>query len=135
MHRLLVDTASLESEAPVLSSEAAAHLRVVRPKSGERVELFDGKGRTDEKVPITKTMMSETVCVPFKYQVMTPEGAVVSETEMELVGGIVGVQEDSATFTLSPKIGWFVRTAEPEAESVAPMPLIRASRGRAITLP
>ena len=70
---------------------------------------FDGKGRTDEKVPITKTMMSETVCVPFKYQVMTPEGAVVSETEMELVGGIVGVQEDSATFTLSPKIGWFVR--------------------------
>ena len=48
MHRLLVDTASLESEAPVLSSEAAAHLRVVRPKSGERVELFDGKGRTRE---------------------------------------------------------------------------------------
>ena len=48
MHRLLVDTASLESEAPVLSSEAAAHLKVVRPKSGERVELFDGKGRTRE---------------------------------------------------------------------------------------
>lgn len=48
MHRLLVDTASLESEAPVLSSEAAAHLRVVRPKLGERVELFDGKGRTRE---------------------------------------------------------------------------------------
>ncbi len=48
MHRLLVDTASLESEAPVLSSEAAAHLRVVRPKFGERVELFDGKGRTRE---------------------------------------------------------------------------------------
>ena len=48
MHRLLVDTASLESEAPVLSSEAAAHLKVVRPKSGERVELFDGMGRTRE---------------------------------------------------------------------------------------
>ena len=48
MHRLLVDTASLENEAPVLSSEAAAHLKVVRPKSGERVELFDGKGRTRE---------------------------------------------------------------------------------------
>ena len=48
MHRLLVDTASLENEAPVLSSDAAAHLKVVRPKSGERVELFDGKGRTRE---------------------------------------------------------------------------------------
>ena len=48
MDRLLVDTASLENETPVLSSEAAAHLKVVRPKSGERVELFDGKGRTRE---------------------------------------------------------------------------------------
>ena len=48
MHRLLVDTASLENEAPVLSSEAAAHLKVVRPKSGERVEPFGGKGRTRE---------------------------------------------------------------------------------------
>ncbi len=48
MHRLLVDTASLENEAPVLSSDAAAHLKVVRPKSGERVELFDGRGRTRE---------------------------------------------------------------------------------------
>ena len=48
MHRLLVDTASLENETPVLSSEAAAHLKVVRPKSGERVELFDGRGRTRE---------------------------------------------------------------------------------------
>ena len=34
MHRLLVDTASLENETPMLSSEAAAHLKVVRPKSG-----------------------------------------------------------------------------------------------------
>ena len=48
MHRLLVDTASLEDETPLLSSDAAAHLKVVRPKSGERVELFDGKGRTRE---------------------------------------------------------------------------------------
>ena len=48
MHRLLVDTASLENETPMLSSEAAAHLKVVRPKSGERIELFDGKGRTRE---------------------------------------------------------------------------------------
>lgn len=44
MHRLLVATDSLESASPTLSSEAARHLRVVRPKDGEEIELFDGKG-------------------------------------------------------------------------------------------
>ena len=78
---------------------------------------FDGKGRTGDKVPVTKTMMSETVCVPFKYKVMTPAGGLISETDMELVGGIVGVQEDSSTFTLSPKIGWFVRVEKGKYEA------------------
>ena len=44
MHRLLVDTALLVEEAPVLPADAAKHLRVVRPKEGEPIELFDGKG-------------------------------------------------------------------------------------------
>ena len=44
MHRLLVDTALLAEEAPQLPADAARHLRVVRPKSGESVELFDGRG-------------------------------------------------------------------------------------------
>ena len=44
MHRLLVDTALLSEEAPVLPADAARHLRVVRPKDGEQVELFDGHG-------------------------------------------------------------------------------------------
>ena len=45
MHRLLVDTALLEKEMPQLPADAARHLRVVRPKEGERVELFDGRGK------------------------------------------------------------------------------------------
>ena len=44
MHRFLVDAALLSEESPVLPSDAAKHLRVVRPKEGEVVELFDGKG-------------------------------------------------------------------------------------------
>ncbi len=44
MHRLLVDSASLASEEPVLSNAALRHLKVVRPKEGERIELFDGRG-------------------------------------------------------------------------------------------
>lgn len=46
MHRLLADTTSLESERPELGAAARKHLRVLRPKDGEAVELFDGKGRS-----------------------------------------------------------------------------------------
>ncbi len=45
MHRLLVETKSLSSSRPLLSAEARRHLKVVRLKQGEQVELFDGKGR------------------------------------------------------------------------------------------
>ena len=45
MHRLLVSAEQLASDAPALSAEAQRHLRVVRPKDGEEVELFDGCGR------------------------------------------------------------------------------------------
>lgn len=46
MHRIFVDTLTLSSDCPALSREAANHLKVVRPKNGEEVELFDGKGST-----------------------------------------------------------------------------------------
>lgn len=45
MHRLLVETGELFSDCPSLSKEAQGHLRVLRPKEGEEVELFDGQGR------------------------------------------------------------------------------------------
>ena len=45
MHRLLVDPDELERETPALSEGAARHLRVLRPKPGEEIELFDGRGR------------------------------------------------------------------------------------------
>ena len=41
MHRLLVPSAQLEADSPVIPKEAANHLRVLRPKDGEEVELFD----------------------------------------------------------------------------------------------
>lgn len=46
MHRLLVHTAELESDSPALSWDAANHLRVLRPREGEEIELFDGCGRS-----------------------------------------------------------------------------------------
>ena len=75
---------------------------------------FDNDGRSPRKVTITQTMLPETVAVPFKYQIVTPEMKVLSEMQLELVAGIVGVHEDMETFTMTPRIGWFVRTVKSE---------------------
>ena len=45
MHRLLVETDLLEETSPVLPADAARHLKVLRPKDGEEIELFDGRGK------------------------------------------------------------------------------------------
>lgn len=45
MHRLLVETHVLEETSPVLPADAARHLKVLRPKDDEEIELFDGKGK------------------------------------------------------------------------------------------
>ena len=45
MHRLMVETEVLERSTVELSDKAARHLKVLRPRPGERIELFDGRGR------------------------------------------------------------------------------------------
>ncbi len=44
MHRFQVATELLNEECPTLPREAMKHLKVVRVKDGEELELFDGKG-------------------------------------------------------------------------------------------
>ena len=46
MHRLLVPSEQLALDSPVLPKEAANHLKVLRPKDGEEIELFDGSGKS-----------------------------------------------------------------------------------------
>ena len=46
MHRLLVPSESLAQDLAVLPQDAVRHLKVLRPKPGEEIELFDGRGRT-----------------------------------------------------------------------------------------
>ena len=75
---------------------------------------FDNDGRSPDEVTITQTMLSETVCVPFKYEIQNYEGNEISTNDLELVAGIVGVEEDPISFALTPKIGWFVRTTKPQ---------------------
>ena len=76
---------------------------------------FDNDGRTPDRVTITKTMLAETVAVPFTYRVVNLAGETLSETPLELIAGIVGVQQDENTLMLTPKIGWFVRTVNQQS--------------------
>lgn len=46
MHRLLVEPSLLDAQAVVPPKDAARHLKVLRPKPNEEIELFDGHGRT-----------------------------------------------------------------------------------------
>lgn len=46
MHRLLVPSETLSLARAVLPPAASHHLKVLRPKPGEQIELFDGYGST-----------------------------------------------------------------------------------------
>ena len=46
MHRLLVSKETLRSSTAALPSAASRHLKVLRPRPGEQIELFDGCGST-----------------------------------------------------------------------------------------
>lgn len=67
---------------------------------------------TPSSVAINAQMLSEAVAVPFKYEVVSPTGEVISTTPMELVSGIIAIEEDPVTRNLTPRIGWSVRTAK-----------------------
>jgi len=65
MHRLLVDAASLAQESVTLPKDAAHHLSVLRPRPGEEIELFDGKGHTRRYVVEGKSLRASGECVAF----------------------------------------------------------------------
>ena len=89
---------------------------------------YDNEGKTPAKVTISQTMLPETVVVPFKYQVVISDGVVLEETPLELVAGIVGVTEDPDDFTMTPKVGWFVRTVKVSTQTQEVLlPLCRPS--------
>ena len=65
MHRLLVDSASLAQKEVFLPKAAAHHLNVLRPRPGEEIELFDGKGRTRRYVVDGKALRAAGACASF----------------------------------------------------------------------
>lgn len=81
---------------------------------GWLLKLFpDENGQTLDKVAHTKEMPSEYVRVNFKYRVIDPaNGNLITETPMELWAGFIGVKVDTVNNMLTPKMGWLVRVAE-----------------------
>ena len=74
-------------------------------------------GKTLDRTPHTKKMPSEYVRVGFKYRMLDPlQGTIINDTPMELWAGFVGVEVDTITNTLTPKIGWLVRVAESDED-------------------
>lgn len=73
---------------------------------------FNKDGRTPSKVPCdTDDMLSEIVKVDFKYIKTQPDGS--NQTfPMQLYSGFVGIDVDSVTSALRPKIGWLVKQKE-----------------------
>ena len=64
-------------------------------------------------------MKSEQVRVPFKYVIENPQREVLKTYDMEMIAGFVGVEEDSQTYALTPKIGWVVRRGNEEEDAIA----------------
>lgn len=58
----------------------------------------------------TRSAPSGLSQVPFKWQIGN------REREMEAIGGLLGVSQNSTTFALRPKVGWAVREAVAEQQ-------------------
>ena len=81
--------------------------------------LFPDKdGKVLKKVVHNASMEDEMVQVDFKYLQIDPlSGAVIGETPMQLMAGFIGVAEDTATYALTPRIGWLVRVGNAEQDA------------------
>jgi hypothetical protein len=74
---------------------------------------FNKDGRTPQPIKTVSSMMAEMVQVDFRYiRFRDTYGNGKEEFPMQLLAGIVGIEEDTSSYTLSPKIGWMVVKAE-----------------------
>ena len=72
-------------------------------------------GETQSDILYTESMPSEMSLGNFTQDYIDPvTGASVGQIPVQLWAGFVGVQVDAKTGALTPKIGWFARTADDE---------------------
>lgn len=77
---------------------------------------YDTEGRTPEKVSLSHKMLHSFESVDFLYCLQDEEGYVLMETPMKFHAGFVGIEENTETYELTPRIGWMVRTDEKPAK-------------------
>jgi hypothetical protein len=91
---------------------------------------FNKNGRTPQPLKIHDSMMAEMVQVDFRYIKFRDEGGNGKEEyPMQLLAGIVGIEEDTSSYTLSPKIGWMVTKAETDDNLMKDLGEINNNKG------
>ena len=81
---------------------------------------YDEKGRTPAEVNMDHSMLPEMVRTEYKYIIFNDFiGEVEKEMMMEFWAGIVGMEVDPETYTMTPKMGWFTRIGKTEEELLA----------------
>lgn len=74
-----------------------------------RLMPFDKNGRTPQKVSyMTEGMLPNITSAPFTYVLLDDFGNIISNTPMNMVAGLVGVDVNNKTHTMRPRIGWMV---------------------------
>lgn len=74
-----------------------------------RLIPFDKNGRTPQKVSCeTDLMLPNVANAPFTYKVLDKYSNTISNTPMDMIAGLVGIDVDNKTHTMRPKIGWMV---------------------------
>ena len=77
-------------------------------------------GETPDSVVWNHDMPQEMVRVSFRQVLTDPDSGMPLDTiPMQLWAGFVGVEEDTKTRALTPKIGWLARIADEESDEVA----------------
>ena len=78
---------------------------------------FDKSGRTPDEVNMDHNMQPEMVRTDYKYIIFNDfTGEIEAEMMMEFWAGIVGMEVDPVTYTMTPKLGWFTRVKQTEEE-------------------
>lgn len=70
---------------------------------------FSNSGRTPQKVIIdSDDILPNVASAPFIYKVIDKTGKVMSETPMNLIAGLVGIDVDQKNRFMRPRVGWMV---------------------------
>lgn len=84
-----------------------------------RLFPYDEEGLTPQTISWSKSMPGEQTRTNMICREVSPDGEILSETDLELMAGFVGVKEDPETFALRPQIGWIVHRSVTEEVAFA----------------